>query len=58
VDYGPETAEEAEVKRKQDEELQRKKSRIEEGEGYHSVWPDQPREESSDKSDVQDAVGD
>jgi hypothetical protein len=49
---------EEEARRKQEEELQKKKARMEPSEGYHTMWPDQPIEESSDKSHVDDAVGD
>lgn len=49
---------EEEARRKQEEELRKKKARMEPSEGYHTMWPDQTREESSDKSPVDDAVGD
>jgi hypothetical protein len=47
-----------ETRRKQEEELRKKKARMEPSEGYHTLWPDQSREESSDRSPVDDAVGD
>jgi hypothetical protein len=49
---------EEEARRKQEEELRKKKARMEPSEGYHTMWPDQTREDSSDKSPVGDAVGD
>lgn len=47
-----------EARRKQEEELRKKKARMEPSEGYHTMWPDQSREESSDKPHEDDAVGD
>lgn len=49
---------EEEAKRKQKEELEKKKAKMEESESYHTLWPEQPTEESSDKSHVDDAIGD
>lgn len=49
---------EEEARKKQEEELKKKKARMEPSEGYHTMWPDQTREESSDKSTLGDAVGD
>jgi large-conductance mechanosensitive channel len=47
---------EEEVKRKQEEELQKKTVKMEESKSFISYWPDQPKE-SSDKSPIDDAVG-